>query len=71
MRWTAYGSSNHQWNSASQEFLSPAKSFPAGPPGHEKVLPGEDQSLHISAELFNLWNTIIFYYTANPNDRDR
>ncbi|MBN1569191.1 MAG: TonB-dependent receptor [Acidobacteria bacterium] len=30
---------------------------------------GEDKSLHLSAELFNLWNTNNFLFTANPNEQ--
>lgn len=30
---------------------------------------GEGRNLHLSAELFNLWNTKNFLYTANPNEQ--
>jgi hypothetical protein len=30
---------------------------------------GEERNLHLSAELFNLWNTKNFLYTANPNEQ--
>jgi hypothetical protein len=30
---------------------------------------GEDKNLHLSAELFNLWNTNNYLFTANPNEQ--
>lgn len=30
---------------------------------------GENKGVHLSAELFNLWNTKNFLYTANPNEQ--